>query len=52
MSEMSRGMQDAVEKVKKIESNLKSAPENWNKKQETTELLRDLKSTVEQQQGR
>ncbi|MFF3062615.1 hypothetical protein [Streptomyces sp. NPDC057909] len=46
---MSRIMQDAAEKVKKIESNIKSAPEDWSKKQETTELLRDLKSTVEQQ---
>ncbi|MFJ4866099.1 MULTISPECIES: hypothetical protein [unclassified Streptomyces] len=49
MSEMSRGMQDAAEKVKKIESNIKSAPEDWSKKQETTELLRELKTTVEQQ---
>ncbi|MFD4242101.1 hypothetical protein ACFWP3_10945 [Streptomyces sp. NPDC058525] len=49
MPEMSRGMQDAAEKVKKIEANIKSAPEGWSKKQETTELLRELKTTVEQQ---
>ncbi|MFE5549692.1 hypothetical protein ACFQ71_38670 [Streptomyces sp. NPDC056534] len=49
MPEMPHGMQDAAEKVRKIESNVKSAPAEWSKKQETTELLRELKSTVEQQ---
>ncbi|MCX4775352.1 hypothetical protein [Streptomyces sp. NBC_01264] len=49
MPEKSQGMQDAAEQVRKIESNIKSAPEDWSKKRETTELLRELKSTVEQQ---
>ncbi|MFE9934572.1 hypothetical protein [Streptomyces sp. NPDC005533] len=46
---MPHDLQDAAEQVRKIESNIKSAPEDWSKKRETAELVRELKMTVEQQ---
>jgi hypothetical protein len=51
MSETRResGANEAAQQVKKIEANVKSAPDSWAKKQETIEQVQALKSTVEKQ---
>lgn len=48
MTEMRREFGgDPAQQVQKLEKNIKSAPDNWNKKQESLQQIQEIKQAVQ-----